>query len=88
MILFSFFISGSRPGSAASDNSVGHDGKKFMKKKGGDKTNVTPEAGRKSPARPVSAERPRSKSPGISVTYFFSYIIYYYFNVLLIKLNV
>ena len=58
---------GSRPGSA-SDNSIGHDGNKFIKKRGG-ASEVKAEgdgkgAGKQSPVRTASKERSRAKSPG------------------------
>lgn len=58
---------GSRPGSA-SDNSIGHDGNKFIKKRGG-ASEVKAEgdgkgAGKQSPVRTASKERSRTKSPG------------------------
>ena len=58
---------GSRPGSA-SDNSVGHDGNKFIKKRGGSaEANAESDgkgAGRQSPARATSKEKARAMSPG------------------------
>ena len=58
---------GSRPGSA-SDSSVGRDGNKFMKKKGGSAeakpVEEVKKSGRQSPARPAAKEKPRTKSPG------------------------
>lgn len=56
---------GSRPGSS-SDNSVGHDGNKFIKKQGGQEVKAEVKvkgSGHKSPARSVSREA-RTRSPG------------------------
>ncbi|KAL8584634.1 hypothetical protein ACOMHN_002363 [Nucella lapillus] len=55
----------SRPAST-SDNSVGHDGNKFMKKRGGEATEVKSEdvvrgSGRQSPARKAAKEKPAEK---------------------------
>ena len=58
---------GSRPGSA-SDSSIGHDGNKFMKKRGG-AAEVKSEgdrkgAGKQSPVRAAPKDKSRTKSPG------------------------